>query len=312
MLVVLLIVIIVIVVLVLCVSFITYRVAFHSPKKNQNDIYSLPPGEQYQERKEEMLALIRALAPVPCEIVSITSRDGLRLTGRYYHAADGAPLDIGFHGYRGTAVRDYCGVSMISINAGRNLLLVDQRAHSTSQGHVITFGIRERYDCADWCRWAVERFGENVEIYLSGVSMGAATVLMASGLDLPKNVRCIIADSPYTTPVDIIQKVAKDLHLPVWLLMPFTRLGASLFGGFRLKDASSAEAVAHTDIPILLIHGEDDRLVPCEMSETIRAACASPVERQTFADAGHGLSYLMDKPRYIDMVLDFWARCAGP
>ncbi|MBR2667596.1 MAG: alpha/beta hydrolase [Oscillospiraceae bacterium] len=301
-----------VIVLILCTSYITYRIAFYSPKANQNDIHKLPPGEQYEAQKDVMLALIDALAPVPFEPVSITSRDGLRLTGRYYHVAEGAPLDIGFHGYRGTAVRDYCGVSMISLKNGRNLLLVDQRAHSGSQGHTITFGVKERYDCLDWCRWAVNRFGEDVSIYLSGVSMGAATVLMASELDLPKNVRCIIADSPYTTPLAIIRKVCRDLHLPAWLLMPFTRLGAVLFGGFRPAAASAPEAVAHTSIPILLIHGEDDRFVPCQMSEVIRSACASPVEHQTFSGAGHGLSYLRDKPRYIAMVLDFWARCAGP
>ena len=176
------IVIAVIIVLILCISYITYRIAFHSPNAVQNDIHKLPPGEQYEAQKDVMLALIDTLAPVPFEPVSITSRDGLRLTGRYYHVADGAPLDIGFHGYRGTAVRDYCGVSMISLKNGRNLLLVNQRSHSLSQGHTITFGVKERYDCLDWCRWAVNRFGEDVSIYLSGVSMGAATVLMSSEL----------------------------------------------------------------------------------------------------------------------------------
>ncbi len=303
------IVIAVIIVLVLCTAYITYRITFHSPNAAQSDFRNLPPGEQYEERKDEMLALVDALAPVPYEPVSITSRDGLRLAGRYYHVAKGAPVDIGFHGYRGNAVRDYCGVSWISMEAGRNLLLVEQRAHSLSQGHTITFGVKERYDCVDWCRWAVDRFGADVTLTISGVSMGAATVLMASGLDLPDNVRCIIADSPYTSPPAIIRKVCReDMHLPDKLLMPFTYLGALLFGGFRLGAADASEAVKRAKIPILLIHGEDDRFVPCAMSETVRANCASPVERHTFADAGHALSYLVDKPRYIAMVLDFWER----
>jgi fermentation-respiration switch protein FrsA (DUF1100 family) len=142
-------------------------------------------------------------------------------------------------------------------------------------------------------------------IILSGLSMGAATVLMSAGLDLPKNVSCIIADSPYSSPVAIIEKVCKDQKYPVAICRPFLHLSALIFGGFRLGCCTAKEAVKNSSIPVLLIHGEDDHFVPCQMSLEIAAACASRVEVTTFPEAGHGLSYVTDPVRYEAIVCHF-------
>ena len=286
-------------------SFVTYWIAFHSPNKTQNNIHNIPGDEQYAPHKERMLHMIDALDARPCEWVSILSDDGLRLVGRYYHTADGAPLDIGFHGYRGNAVRDFCGGVNISFSLGHNVLLVDQRAQGKSEGHTMTFGIKERYDCLHWIAYANKRFGENTEITLYGVSMGAATVLMASGLELPGNVRRVIADSPYSSPRKIIETVCGYLHIPPKLAYPVISFGALLFGRFRLSDETAAGAVRRARIPILIIHGEDDRFVPCEMSEEIAFANPRLVHRETFPLAGHGISYLQDKKRYEEIVREF-------
>ena len=166
--------------LVLLFAYICYRITFHSPHKHQNDIYNIPPAEQYQAQKEMTMEMIRSFDALPFERVFITSRDGLKLSGRYYHRRDGAPLGIGFHGYRGTAIRDFCGGGTISLDAGHNLLLIDQRSQNLSEGHTITFGVKERFDCLDWVQYAVDRFGPDVQILLYGISMGASTVLMVS------------------------------------------------------------------------------------------------------------------------------------
>ncbi len=286
------------------ILYIVYRIAFYSPVGAQNDDYHFPDDEQYRHHRDEMISMVDALLQRPCEVVTITSRDGLLLQGRYYHQADGAPLDIGFHGYRGTAIRDFCGGSQISFDLGHNVLLVDQRAQGKSAGHTITFGIKERFDCLDWITWANQRF-ERPVITLYGVSMGAATVLMATELDLPDNVQCVIADSPYDTPVDIICKVGQEMHLSAAVTKLLTKAAARIFGQFRLEEAAPAQAVCHAKVPILLIHGEDDRFVPCRMSERIARNCAAPVQRRTFPDAGHGLSYLVDTQGYAQTVTAF-------
>ena len=288
------------------ITLFCYRLAFYSPDKTQDNIYNIPSGEQYQQQREIMRAMIRDMAAIPCQQVSMTSRSGMRLCGHYYHTADDAPLAICIHGYRSTAIRHYCGGARLAMEQGHNVLLVDQRAHGDSDGHTITFGIRERLDCLDWIRWATERFGSNVPILLYGISMGGATVLMAAGESLPANVRGIIADSPYSSPYEIIRKVCRDMKYPPTLAMPFIRAAARVFGGFSLAECTAAEAVKRAAVPIMIIHGEDDRFVPCGMSADIQAANPA-IRRHTFPEAGHGISYMKDTPRYHRLVKDFWA-----
>lgn len=284
-----------------------YRYIFYSPVGKQNDDRALPLPSKSEEADRRALELIDKLNARPYERVSITSFDGLRLNGRYYHVRTGAPLFIMCHGYRGTPSRDFSGGADICFAAGYNVLLIEERAHCSSGGHTISFGVNERRDCVDWCRWAAERF--RVPIILVGISMGAATVLMASALDLPENVRGVIADCPFTAPQEIIRAVGAAMGFPVRVALPLAKLGARLFGGFSLDTpADAAEAVRHADVPILLIHGEDDDFVPCDMSRAIAAANPARIEFHTFPGAWHGGSYLVDTARYTRLVNDFCAR----
>ena len=291
--------------LILLISFYTYNVCFYSPRAKRSTIEDSLQGGQYDAVSEHIYRISHIMEKIPCENVSITSFDGCLLHGRYYHVRDGAPLEILFHGYRSCAFRDCSGGHALSRKMGFNSLVVDQRAQGESSGVTITFGIKEHKDCKEWIDYANARFGTDIPIILSGLSMGAATVLMATGLDLPENVVCVIGDSPYSAPSAIIEKVCKDMHYPVWLCRPFIHLGAMLYGGFRLNSCTAKDAVNHAKLPILLIHGEEDRLVPCAMSHEIAACSASDVTVQTFPDAGHGLSYLTDPIRYEDVVYAF-------
>lgn len=292
--------------LILITTFIVFRIAFYSsPRGRVENIYDIPSGEQYQSQRERMRALITSYAAVPCEHVVITSHDGLKLHARYMHFHDGAPLELQFHGYRGSAIRDFCGGSESARSGGRNILLVDQRASGASEGSVISFGINERRDVLSWVNYAVSRFGPDTKIILVGVSMGAATVLMSTDLPLPANVRGVIADCPYSTPEAIIRKVCSDMHLPAPLMMPFVRLAARMFGKFDLSAASPVNSVRSTKVPILIVHGTDDRFVPCDMSREIHAANPAMVRLLTVPDAGHGLSYIVDTDGYNAAVSDF-------
>lgn len=291
----------------LMISFVTYMITFYSPHKGQNDVNRLPPGEQYEARAAEMHALIDNFAVRPFQPVYTLSRDGLRLFARYYHTRDGAPLAICCHGYRATGPRDFSGGSAFLIEQGCNVLLIDERAEGESEGHTITFGIKERYDVLSWIDYINARFGSDTKILLFGVSMGAATVLYAAGEKLPRNVVGILADSPYSSPETIIRKVCRDLRAPDAILYPFIAAGAFLFGFFRLSDADAVRAVRNARVPILILHGEDDRFVPCDMSAPIAAANPDYIKRYTFPRAAHGISYLEDPVRYRKIAADFIA-----
>ena len=285
-----------------------YRTAFFSnPHGRKEDIHAIPSGEQYLHQRDRMHSLIDDLDRIPFEPVEIRSFDGLLLRARYYHKSDSAPVEIEFHGYRGSAIRDFCGGARIGLRKGHNILLVDQRTQGRSEGRTITFGIRERFDVLSWIDYVRKRLGEDVPIILAGVSMGAATVIMATGLDLPENVCGVVADCPYSSPEAIIQVVCGKMRLPVRLAMPMVRLVARVCG-FSLRAASAVEAVKNGRTPVLIIHGEDDRFVPCDMSREI-AAAGKRVQLETFPGAGHGLSYMVDTQRYEHCVEMFVDEC---
>ncbi len=300
-----------VVILLLCGAlYICYRVPFCNPLPHKEDIYDIPGGEQYQHKRDVMVSLIREMDAIPYEEVNIISYDGTPLFARYYHVADGAPLQIQLHGWHGSAIRDFCGGNKLAREMGMNTLVPDQRAHGRSGGRTITFGLRERYDCLAWCRYAAERF-PGAPIVLAGVSMGASTVLMAAGLDLPTPVKGIIADSPYSSPVDIIKSVCRSVHLPAGLMFPLIALAGRLFGRFDIGETTAAQEVKKSKIPILIIHGEDDRFVPCDMSREIADSCPAPKMRVTFPGAGHGLSFIADPDGYARAVRRFLSEKVG-
>ncbi len=286
-------------------SYVCYRLTFCPSKTETANCHLLPEGEQYEERAEQMHALISSAERLSYEDVWMTSSSGLRLHAKYYEVSSDAPLHILFHGYKSNAVRDFSGGLVQTLESGANALLVDQRAHDGSEGKCLSFGVNERRDCMDWIAYASERFGLDKKILLVGISMGAATVLMASELDLPSNVVGILADSAYSSPKAILRKVLKERKYPVWLVYPFIKLGARLYGGFCLEEASAIGAVRKAKVPILFLHGDDDRFVPCEMSKELYEACVGEKKIVLFPKAGHGLGFLVDQALYRKEVDEY-------
>ena len=186
------------------------------------------------------------------------------------------------------------------------MLLPDQRCSGGSDGHTITFGIKEHEDCLDWVSFAVSYFGPDVKIILTGISMGAATVLMAAGKPLPKNVIGVLADCGYSTPEAIIKKVIRQMGLPEKLAYPFVKLGALLFGDFDLEAYSPMEAMKTCRVPVIFFHGETDGFVPCDMSRELYEACPCRKRLVTIPDADHGLSYAVAPERYLESLREFF------
>lgn len=279
-----------------------FDTAFYNPPRKRGKRVDL--GEQYRALGDRLNEPYRQVKNTDFESVEITSFDGTLLKGKYYHFKDGAPVDIIFHGYRSKAENDCGGGFVLARDLGHNVLLPDHRAHGDSKGNVITFGVKERYDCLEWIKYISERFN-NVKIVISGVSMGAATVLMASDLDLPENVKGIIADCAYSSPKEIILLESKKMGFPKKIAEPFISLSAKLFAGFNWTETSPEQAVKNAKVPVLIIHGEDDRFVPFYMSKPIFEACTSKKRIFTVKDAGHGLSFLIDEEGYKKEVNDF-------
>lgn len=294
------------VLVVLSVAYISFRKAFLRRKdKGEKEEYPTPRGEAFDPYRPQLVDWIKEARTMITERVSIKSFDGLTLRGKYYEYQKGAPLEIMFHGYRGDSERDLCGGVQRCFRLRRNALIVDQRGGGESEGKVITFGINESKDCVRWANFAVDKFGKDIKIILTGISMGAATVLMATGRELPDNVVCVLADCGYSSPEQIIKKVVADMNYPADFLYPFVKLGARLFGGFNIEETSGLEAMKRCNIPVIFIHGEQDDYVPCDMSREMYKACNAPKVLVTVPDAGHGLAYLKDREGYFKALMEF-------
>lgn len=287
----------------LAVSFAVYMKAFYNGKRS-DVTYKVLSGPDYDPYHDQMIDVIKTASKLPFEEITIKSYDGKKLYGRLYLKDPKAPFHIQFNGYRGNGLRDFSGGLQIAVNSGGNVILTDQRAHGKSDGSTITFGIKERKDVLSWAQYVCDKYG-NVPIFLEGISMGAATVLMSSDLPLPDNVKGIIADCPYSNPFDIISYVSRKRFGVGRLLDPFIFTGALIFGRFNVFSASPLKAVKSAKVPVLIIHGTTDTYVPIEMSRAVRDANPDKITLIEVDDAPHGLSYIKDKEKYEKAVSDF-------
>ena len=293
---------------VLLISYGCYRFAFYVPARKPvaDDVIELPEGAVYEPYWEKMEYWIKEARKLPQESVEITSFDGLKLQGKFYEYAPGAPVEIMFHGYRGSAERDMSGGVHRCFKVGRSALVVEQRCSHGSEGNTITFGINEHRDCLKWVDFAIEHLGKDIKIILTGISMGAATVMMAAGEKLPPNVVGILADCGYTSAKEIMFHVMRGMKLPPKLCYPFVKLGAKIFGHFDLDENSPIEAMKRCTLPVIFFHGEADDFVPCSMSREIFEICTSRKRLVTIPGAGHGVSYAKDPQRYLQELRDFF------
>ena len=294
--------------LILLISYICYRIAFYAPPRKPlpEGTIEIPDGEIYEAHREKMENWVRKMWTMERQSFEITSFDGLKLHAKFYEFAPGAPIELMFHGYRGSAERDLSGGIERCFRVGRSALIVDQRTAGESDGHTITMGICERRDCLSWIDFTIEHFGPDVKIILTGISMGASTVLMAGGEQLPPNVLGILADCGYTSAKAIMYEVIRKMGLPPKPCYPFVKLGAKIFGHFDLEETSPLEAVRRCKLPVIFFHGEDDDFVPCYMSVENFEACGGRKRLVTIPGAGHGLAYAVEPDRYVEELYDFF------
>ena len=289
------------------IPWILFRLAFYvpKPKSGEHPEVPLPNNEVYAPYKELMDGWVREVLQMPHRHFTITSFDGLTLHGNYYEYAPGAPMELMFHGYRGSALRDLSGGVARCFALKRNCLIVDQRCAGKSEGEVITFGVKEHRDCLSWLDFTIKEFPD-AKIILTGISMGAATVLMAAGRPLPSNVIGVLADCGYTSAEAIIKAIIHKLKLPAPLLYPFVKRAAKIYGHFNLEESNPIEAVKHCQVPVIFFHGEADTFVPCYMSQENYDACTSRKAFYTVPGAGHGLSFPAQQDLYIQQLGEFF------
>ena len=279
-----------------------YRLIFFSPRKGQLSDLNLTNSKQFKGYEEVMKENILSFMAKPYEDVYTESFDKLTLHARFYDNKGSNKIAILLHGYKGTAYRDFNCISKIIFKEGYKVLMIDQRAHGNSQGHVITFGVRETKDLLSWIDYVKARFN-NIEILLVGVSMGGHTILNAAD-KIDKDIK-IIADCPYSSPKAILSNTIRSVHLPVWLFYPLLNLTCHIYGHESLNKTSAYLTVKNSDNKILIIHGDKDHVIPYTDSKKLADMYPNKIRYEVFKNADHGISALVDFDRYQRVVKEF-------
>lgn len=265
------------------------------------------------EQAEQVRRAAEQLRRQPTEEVSLVNREGLTLRAHWYHAENPRRLLILVHGWHSVWNRDF-GVSAPFYHENDcELLLIEQRSHGSSEGKLIAYGARERYDVLEWLTYA-RGVCPTLPVYLCGVSMGAATVLLCAGEPaVADTVTAVVADCGYTVPEKVVsERMRTLLRGATDATMAAVNLNCRLRGGFTLNGCSTTEALAKdTAVPVLFIHGDADELVPCSMTLENYLACSAPKELLIVHGAGHAGSFLTDPETYKARVLAFFAAWDG-
>ena len=268
-------------------------------------------GTDYQQQfLEDLEVCAENLKAQPTQRVEIQSRDGLCLVGHLRTCPHPKRLVVAMHGWRSSWDQDFGMIADFLYRSGCTVLYAEQRGQNDSGGDHMGFGMLERFDCADWANWMHDNVSSTMPMYLIGISMGASTVLMATGLPLPQNVKGVAADCGYTSPKAIWKHITEDnLHMSYG----FHRLDIEELCRRKIQmgpsDYTTIEALEQNTIPVLLIHGTDDSFVPVEMTYENYKACRGPRKLLIVPGADHGMSYYVDRENYEKAILDFTQAC---
>ena len=234
----------------------------------------------------------------PFKTLKMRSFDGAELTALYLKADKPRGTLILFHGFHSTPRWDFGAAFPYFSSLGFDLLFPIQRGHGKSGGRFITYGIKERRDAVLWTELVNKMNGSKLPIYVGGISLGCTTAIMGAGVGYPENVRGIIADCGFNSPYGIFTEVMKKSGLPPAPFVWFFGILCRHIAGFDIKEYSASEALRHTDVPIVFIHGEKDRLIPCKTTLALYKAYKGEKHLLTVKNAPHAAAYSHGRKEY--------------
>ncbi|GAX02292.1 alpha/beta hydrolase [Secundilactobacillus silagei] len=238
-----------------------------------------------------------------------TTPDGLTLRASYIPAAEKSQrVVILAHGIN-HAREQMIPLARLFHDRGYNVLMPDARAQGESDGHRIGFGWPDRKDYLRWINKVISELGPNVKIVLMGFSMGAATVLATAGEHLPQNVKAVVADSGFASIYQMAKTtLRRDYHLPANPIVPIADWLARFRTGSRLSQERVDDQLKRAMVPILIIHGEADQVVPVKHAKLLYNAISGPKEAYIVPNAKHIQAYAHDPEHYKQVLTDFLAQ----
>lgn len=258
--------------------------------------------EVVEKHKQEFLSTVSEI-----EQWTITANDGVSLVADFYPNHDSHLYLITAHGLLNEGTQMLNHASYFADWERWNFLTPDCRAHGKSGGKYLCLGYLDRYDYLKWIDKVIE-YDEKAQIVLLGQSFGSSTMLMVSSSEnLPSNVKCVISDCGYSSAYKVGQSLLNTNHLDI-LLPSLDLIDYSVrhIAGFSLKEASPCDVLCNCKIPVLFIHGSDDKLINPSMTyENAKALKDTPYEILIVQSAGHGQSLFTDPQLYSTTVKNF-------
>lgn len=267
------------------------------------------PWGKYNDEHVQDVAYCDSLGREDCWI---QSEDGLKLHAYFIPGIHPVRMIICCHGYKGKGDEDF-SKAVRNLHEDTSILLIDERTCGQSEGHIISFGAKEKKDVIAWTKWLnQEKNKDHLPVYLYGVSLGGATVCMTSSYPFPKEVKGIIDDCGYSSMEDICTELAGSwFHVPGKPLLPFVNFFCKVVGHFNMKDANAKEALQKATVPVLFIHGKADTFVIPANTERNFAACKSEKDLLYVEGATHAVSMYEDWNRYYDKLKAFFKKYDG-
>lgn len=285
---------------VLLGSSFAYCYAYFKNTFTRLDHSTLKGDSPFGDCQQSFDEAIEAFSHVEHEVVN-TYHEGLKLNAHFYDRKSDKVVII-MHGYRVNNQIDPAIVAPIYDDC--DMLIPDQRSHGKSEGEYVTFGYKEKDDVLVWCEWLMKR-NPDYKIILHGISMGAATVLMAASSNQQYPIRCVISDCAFANLYDQ-QKYTLELeHRFSTLLLAGAELLGEKLAGFKISQVNPEDYVKHNQVPALFIHGDIDTMVPCDNVYRLYNANASEKELLVIPGALHAMSRLVNPLAYDIKVKGF-------
>lgn len=246
------------------------------------------------------------------------NNEGVRLHALMIPSSEGKrQTAVLVHGYTGNSMGMMMVARIYSQQLGYNVILPDLYAHGQSEGTAIRMGWKDRLDVLMWMEEAVRLFGEDTQLVVHGISMGAATTMCVAGElssrpELLPHVKCFVEDCGYTSVWDEFRNELKQRYsLPAFPLLHIADLLCRVEYGWGFRQASPLEQVKKNSLPMMFIHGEADTFVPTWMVYPLHDACTAPSELWTLPGVAHALAYRENPGEYAQRIREFTARYVG-
>lgn len=217
----------------------------------------------------------------------IQSKDHLKLRGLYIRnpfAITNQTVVIA-HGYRRQIERmDQYGKGFYQL--GYHVLMIDLRSHGMSQGRTITFGKRESDDVLLWLDQMLVK-NPTTSFILFGMSMGAATMIHTAAKAVKYPIVALIEDCGFSRFDLLVEGQIMEQRLKAWIVPGF-KWAIELRLRNDLKKMSPVYALEKGHVPVLIIHGSKDQLIPVGMAYDLYEHANEPKQLYICEGKGHG------------------------